>query len=326
MHSTLVLLASTATLTLGPAEARAENGALEPILDLAWSAPPECPDGAHVKARVVELVGHTHATRTLSARGDVTKSPDGARYRLALAVGRAPVTDRSMDDADCGRLAEAAALILALDVDAAARELEQPPIATAEHPDAALSRPARASPRPGKHTAKQKAITVDVGARALLDEGSLPRATAGIAVVATVARGSVAFDAHAAAYEQRFTGGPREGAGGAYVDLATAGVRGCMRRLSETTGVYACAGGELGRIGTRGVGIAQPSTSAALWGAASLSIEARPFQDRMVSPVFGLFVGHPLAAPDVVIVGFGTLFEPPIFFFRAQLGLQVRVF
>jgi hypothetical protein len=36
--------------------------------------------------------------------------------------------------------------------------------------------------------------------------------------------------------------------------------------------------------------------------------------------------GHPLSAPDVVIRGFGTVFEPPALFFRTHLGLQVRFF
>ena len=229
---------------------------------------------------------------------------------------------------------EAAALILALDVDAAARELEQS--STREEPAADETSetppppPARTTRRPPQieraPRSKPRAVSLSAGMRALLDNGSLPRTTGGIGLVAGVARGSVGVDLHASVYERQFTGGPREGTGGAYVDLAAAGVQACLQSVLERTGLRACAGGELGRMGTRGIGIARPGASAALWGAATLSFEARPLQDRVVAPVVGVTFGHPLSAPDVVIRGFGTVFEPPVLFFRTYLRLRVRFF
>ncbi len=334
MRSTLVLLAASSVLAIAPAEARAEDGAPEPILDLEWNAPPECPGRAQVTARVEELVGHTHAPRTLPARGDITTSPEGPRYRLGLVVGRAPASDRTMSDADCARLAEAAALILALDVDAAARELEHSPSREESAVDEASERTPPAPPRSTRRPpqgeraplTRRDAVSLSAGLRALLDDGSLPRTTGGVGIVVGIARGSVGVDLHASAYERQFTGGPREGTGGAYVDLAAAGAHACLQSVLDRTGLRACAGGELGRMGTRGVGIAQPGASAAFWGAATLSFEARPLQERVVAPVIGVTFGHPLSAPDVVIRGFGTLFEPPVLFFRTHVGLRVRFF
>jgi hypothetical protein len=35
-------------------------------------------------------------------------------------------------------------------------------------------------------------------------------------------------------------------------------------------------------------------------------------------------VGHPISAPSVVIERFGTVFEPPLAFFRGFLGLEAQ--
>jgi len=333
-RAALPLLASQGIAVLAAADAHAQPITMEPILELDWRAPPECPDGTHVKARVEELVGRSHAARALPARGRVSTSSEGPRYRLDLVVGTAPPDERTMADPDCARLAEAAALILALDIDAAAHEHEAPARTTPEPPELAPAertperrpRPRPPPPPPPSRPATPERISLDLGARAVFDDGSLPKTTAGVAVVAGIASGSFALDIRGAAYKGRFTGGPRDGAGGAYVDLVAAGLDACMQRRIETTGVRACAGGELGRMETRGVGIAQPGSSAALWGAALISVEARPFQHGVVSPVVGLAVGHPFSAPNVVIRGFGTVFEPPVLFFRTYLGLQVHFF
>ena len=331
MRTTLVLLVSSAELLLVTREARAHDGA-QPMLELDWSAPSECPDGAHVKARVEALVGaDVHATRPLQARGQVTEAADASGYRLMLVVRRA-AAERTMADADCARLAEAAALILALDIeeiaqaDAPTEPLPPvpPDVPTRTSEAAAPRRPPRTAMTPAPPARER--LSLSAGARVVLDHGSLPRTTGGLAVVAGAAHGRATVEQHAARIARQLAGGPPGGCRPADGDLATAGARACLRHLVETTAVRACAGAELGRMGTRGIGIAQPGSSAALWGAASLTFEARPFQLRPVSPVIGMTVGHPFTAPDALILGFGTVFEPPIVYLRTHLGLELRFF
>src|SRR4051812_12285031 len=93
----------------------------EPMLELHWSAPAECPDRERVVARVEELVGRMpEGKHTLVATGAVTKAP---RYTLSLTIGDAPA--RVMSGDDCDKLADAAALVIALDIDPDA--LSRPP-------------------------------------------------------------------------------------------------------------------------------------------------------------------------------------------------------
>lgn len=340
-HAGLLLLGLLAAGAIVMAPAPAEASTPVPVLALDWSAPAECPDGAHVKDRVEQLIGRSVGDRTLTATGRMSRSGSttGARYRLELLVGDelSGPAERRMAGADCARMAEAAALILALDIDpdAFAHVHAEPPSKPAEIvSDAPSSAPRQPVAPAGAAANEQKAprptrpsqIAIDVGARIVFDHGSLPKPTAGLGVVATIARGSLSFDLGATAYQPRFAGGPRGGSGGAYVDLVTASARGCLRTTDEPVAVGACLGGELGREGTRGAGIEQPGTSGALWGALLVALEARAWPKGSVSPTAGVTIGHAFAAPDVVIQGFGPLFEPPVAFFRLHLGLDVRLF
>lgn len=348
-----VLLPAVATIAIaGFARAQSSAAPSVPILALDWSAPPECPDAAHVKARVEQLVGHTHGDKTLTAEGRMTAS--NARYRVELRIGAGAPSRRTMTGSDCARLAEAAALIFALDIDpdALARattaqvEPEKAPAPGPRRPDGdggdasdtlrerAPEKPdALVDPRRDRHAGPRhhgegpgEPVEIGVAARLLFDQGSLPQATLGLGAAVEIARGAFFFDLGPSIYQRQFVGGPRSGSGGAYVELMTLNARGCTRHAAAPFQVRACLGGELGREGTRGVGIADPTASSALWGALSIGLEARAWERSRLSPSFGVGVGHPLVAPDVVIHGFGTLFEPPILFVRAHLGLEVRLF
>ncbi len=324
-----------------PARAqRAETA--PPLLDLTWSAPAECPDRAQVVAHVEALVGERRAGQhALSARGRIIAGTS-ARYRLELLVdpsgSNAATPPRTMAGDDCAKLADAAALVLALDIDpdagtprdatSSAPPAEQidpevPLLRTPERaPPLRLPRRPRASPTPVKPRLEGFA-----GVRFLFDSGSLPRPTLGVAAATELVRGAFALDVQAAVYQSQFTiTGPHHGVGGAYVSLATLGALACWGGVAGEVDWRGCAGGELGRDGTTGVSIAHPESSASLWSALSAMVLARVWPERTISPTVGLGATHPLSAPSITIQGFGTVFDPPAVVIRLFLGVEAHFF
>ena len=332
----LLLFAALAIVTL----VRADEGPppdSAPLLELTWSAPDECPDRAQVMAEVAEIVGRRRpGQHPLTATGRVARAGPSPRYTLELSIGDEPGGARTMAGTDCSRLAAAAALILALDIDpeALVREKETAPQVTpAETPEVPPEpppppprrrKPLRASPRPRPVV---PAVEATLGARMLIDAGSLPRETLGGGGVFSLARGPLALELHGMGYGRQFTvNGPRGGTGGAYVDSRDARAPRCGRKLVLGVEWRGCLGGELGRESTLGVSIAQPARSAALWGAFSAGVRARAWPQSRVSPTVGLAFGHPVSAARVSIDGFRTVFEPPKAFIRGFLGIEAAIF
>lgn len=323
------------TLTTHVREASAESNTSAPVLTLDWSAPPECPDESWVHARVDRLVRGSRAAAPLRASGRMTPPHDGPLYRLELLVGdvAASASPRVMEGVDCARLAEAAALILALDIDPDI-DVDAPPDestqAGLEPPVTPPDRPPRAqsvvvAPKRRRIEDAARDFALDFGARVVLDHGSLPRTTLGLQALVGIARGPLSLDLGATIYRTRFVGGPHEGAGGADLSLATFTMRGCVRQRDTTLELRACAGGELGREETRGVAIALPISSAGVWGSVLGAVEGRAWPRRAISPMISVAVGHAFA-PNIVIYGFGTVFDPPPVFVRAYIGLDLRIF
>jgi hypothetical protein len=96
-----------ATLVAPPARAQTS-------IELAWDAPPECPQEPAVRARLNSLVGKpAQARRRLQAVGRIEHV--GKRYRLTLSVReRGSVRERTMNADSCDDLGGAAAVALGL--------------------------------------------------------------------------------------------------------------------------------------------------------------------------------------------------------------------
>jgi hypothetical protein len=346
--SALSTLGTIATSVVAPRSAAAQTQTVdpeplaprEPLLDLAWTAPAGCPDQAHVVAHVQELVGKRRPSQhPLKARGRLTTSNVGPRYRLELFIGSDERSTRTMSGDDCSRLADAAALILALDIDpeALTRVPEpepSPPLAVmppapqpSPPPKPAVGAPASPpAPRPSlAPRVRRDSVDAVLGGRAVLDSGSLPRTTLGLGAAAEITRGPLALDVSVVGYKSQFTvDGPRNGVGGAYVALVAFAAHGCWGGAGRTVDWRGCVGGELGRESTRGVSIARPESSASLWSAVSALLRARVWPERVVSPALGVALVHPVTAPKVGIQGFGTVFEPSALLVRFFLGIEAH--
>jgi hypothetical protein len=104
-----VLALSFALLLVGSPEARFE---------LHWQAPQECPDAAHVNARIGELLASSpSAGPILQADAQVERVDGRYEVELSLHTDADPLGVRTLADADCNELAEGVALIVALAVD-----------------------------------------------------------------------------------------------------------------------------------------------------------------------------------------------------------------
>jgi hypothetical protein len=276
----------------------------------------------------------------------VTKTDEGAtepRYRLELVIVGSEANQRSMTGEHCSHLVDAAALILALDIDpdvlsdgettatpmppaevdhAASRPPPAPPAPPAPPPEEARLETGPRRPEPAPSTTSR--LRLLGGTRLVLDDGSLPRTTLGVAAFVALLRGPLLLEAQATSYNERFTiAGPRAGRGGAYVSLATLEAHACYRRLLLDVDWRACVTAELGLESTTGVSVTKPESASGFWSAAGLMFGVRALPRSRVSPTAGLVLVHPISAPPVFIEGFGTVFEPRAVVVRCFLGLDV---
>lgn len=313
-------------------------------LALEWAAPASCPGRDDVLARVDELLESSPTPhRQVSARGVVTESASKPRYRLELVVVGNDASRRSLSGEDCSHLVDAAALILALDIDPEAltrRENEPTPHdAGAPTPGSPVSTVGDASvdaaPRPPlvaaapttKPATERTRVELSTGARVVLDVGSLPRTTGGIGGALAMSYRHFVLELAGTAYERRFTvDGPREGRAGAWVGLVAGSAHGCYRRTVLEVDWRACVGGELGRESTTGVNLLRTSEVSGLWSAASAMLLARALPRSAVTPVAGFSVVVPIGSPPVLVDNFGTLFDPSAVVLRFMLGLDANFF
>lgn len=85
---------------------------------IAWEAPEECPDVAHVRARIAEQLGGVEV-EAARVRARVS-APDrsGAAWRLRIAIG--DEGERQLEAQSCAALADAAVVMVAISLNASA--------------------------------------------------------------------------------------------------------------------------------------------------------------------------------------------------------------
>lgn len=118
----MALLSLPLVLALAPADA----------VTLKWDGPPDCADTSEVHARVRELLGD-HASSALAAEAVVR--PLGSGYRLSLVVHRDQERiTREVEAKTCAEIIGAAALIMAVAVNAESSSLAPRPAEPAADP------------------------------------------------------------------------------------------------------------------------------------------------------------------------------------------------
>jgi hypothetical protein len=273
-----LLLALHGGATLVTSSAHADSRA-EP--ERAWlddaPVPTECPTQAQLVQRVESHLGRSlrEADPELRLSARYERTPEG--YRLTLRTARAgndALSDRGTREfsgAQCGDLAEAGALLIALSID----PLAVPGAGQPTRPDDQTDAPAPAATEtPARADQPERAVRGALRAAGLLDVGYLPRAGAGAELGASVSLRRSRLE---------LTGlwlpsvrSARAADDRARVRVALWAVRAsyCQRVLGQRSALSGCAGLELGRASGDGVDLAAAQNKSFAWVAGWLALRA----------------------------------------------------
>ncbi len=241
-----------------------------------WRAPPECPDAAAFEARVGALLGDVAGD---GARAVVTVEPDpegGFVAQVRCSAG-GDETIREVRGPMCESVADAAALVLAVQIDAlaveaaTAREPPSLPPPPPREPDRVAPptprRPSTPTPATPPPRARRLRGAVIVGGGGSLRQvpGSSPALAIGGALL--VRRARVELDATWVLGRTAGLPAPDSNAG-ARVGLVAASLRAGFVPSVRTVEFPLLAGLEVGDMTARGVGVTNPRRRHGAWVAA----------------------------------------------------------
>ncbi|HKY34691.1 MAG TPA: hypothetical protein VJN18_02025 [Polyangiaceae bacterium] len=301
-----------------------------------YSAPDACPDDAQLVASVERFLGQPlreAREQELAASVMVQGSSGAFAAKLTFTSGRG-TEERFVEDADCAKLADAAALLVALAIDpervhaqqaaadAPATEPEVPP--TARVVEAAPSPPAPSQPCPTHTSAKavpERHVVAQLGG--FVGVGVMPNVAAGL---------GVDFGARFGRWQVELVGnywlgGSADAVGPASIDLslATAGLRAC-RVLPDTSWSFlGCVQSDLGDMAGSGQEVDAAHTQHAVF--ADVGALAMAHYSRLEpAPWAGLGVFWVVARPPFGLSSQGTpseAFRPARVAMLGYLGVAV---
>ncbi|MBN9159523.1 MAG: hypothetical protein BGO98_18325 [Myxococcales bacterium 68-20] len=291
-----------------------------------WVVPAECPTEQEVVAHVTSLAGETLAAQPLRVRAHVARLDEGREgepphFRLELRVGSESAPPRVLESDTCGYLADAAAFIVALDLQSYADvEATVPPPPPAPPPPPVAPTKPRRTRRVSVPRAPKPEIHGGLGADLRIDHASLPALGGGGSVFGFVEYQSVRADLGAALWPPRHAMVP---GGGASITLRAVDLRACWSPFSWGG---ACARAEVGALRAAGIAIAQPATSDGLWLAGLVGLTAQPIAWGPLRVRMTAELGAPLRYPTVTIEELGRVFRPGTPIVRLGMGLEAVLF
>jgi hypothetical protein len=325
-------------LTATPGFARAD-----PELSLRWQTAPGCPELGTIRAKVERLLGRpltSDAPSTLEASGTVLPAGDGYKLELRTRSTAAGDGSRILRAAECGALADAAALVLALAIDperVAALDAET----NTEKSDPAADPPlsedtgAESGPDPTDRDAGGAAASETSGARAPIksqlgagvglsvDMGTLPRPAPGPTAWVFVEMGRLRLDVTGSLFPPRSTGGSL----GADVGLFTVAAQGCARAMGNSLSLWPCVAFEAGRItGKGGKQLDESKAGHRVWLAPLVGLRGAWQALGWLTMNAELQAGFPLTRPTFVVSAGDTpndVHRPNPFIGRLVLGAEV---
>jgi hypothetical protein len=309
--------------------------------------PSECADTGELAFRVERSLGAPLASAApLSFEVLVWRGASAyvARIRMTNGSSAAGAKERVLNATDCGRLADAVSVAIALALGEAG---EQAPDATSRAdapetpaaPSAAAAAPA-VSPAPdpsavddgtsdGREAEPATAWVPALSAWLIGDAGSLPEPGLGAALGAELAWGRITLRALGTLlFEQHATlGSAPAPAPGADLDLLAGSLLACTSPFAGARGelaALACLGLEIGRLAGVGTDVAEPRRGSALWAAPRIDLEALwsvPGSALRLSAA--LTAAAPLNRDEFALTGIGTVHQPPSIVGRLSVGVGV---
>lgn len=299
----------------------------EPLLSLSWRSPDECPNERWASQQISQQLGRDLATESSAPfRAEVQIARVADLYRLTLRTSRGDSHgERTLEDAQCQPLSEAAALMIALAIDA---DVGQAPVTPAPEvgvlPAKDGETPPGLKPEQNAPTKAEEPLGARVRVSALGELGFLPEPSLGPELAVGVHRGPWGLELSGFWLPERKSQGNERVA----VSLWAASVRGCLEHATYRFRLAGCLGGELGRVSADGQGLSENLRKRALFVAANAPLRARV---RMVGPVWlALDVG--LAVPilrqrfvtrDTAGDNQRVLHTPRLLTARASLGAEL---
>jgi hypothetical protein len=295
--------------------------------EIRWSAPPECPGEAELRANVRRRRARAQAGAAAPAgvSAEVTRDPTGAgpyRLRLTITDRRGGVRERRIEGETCADVADAAAVVVALASD---DELSDRGPAPAPAPARPIDVPqAGGSAEPPPLPERSVPAVWAVAALGGVDVRSLPAPAPGFGLGVLLALGANRFELGATAWLPERANLASQPSAGGEVALYAAAVRYCRSLTRGVLDLAPCAGVEAGAMVGSGVGVQTAGTAVGPWLAPELGL------GLTVHPIprFGLSLeldGLGVLLRDrFLITRGGQVFEPPPLTARAVVGLDVR--
>jgi hypothetical protein len=314
--------------------------AAEPVkrVTLRYSAPEACPDDAQLIATVEGFLGQQlRETREqeLSASVNVVGGGNGFAAKLTFTSPRG-TDERFVEDAECGKLTEAVAMLVAIAIDpervhANQAAAEAPAPAAEPAPPAAERRPEPAPPAPATPCPPPPPLPKPperyafAGISAFAGTGILPGISPGISADLGARFGSF----RAAVVGSYWLGATAERASDAPISidlsLSTAGVRLCGERPTGSWLLLGCAQGDLGQMSGSGQNVDDARTQQALFGSLQALAFAQ-YSEWQPAPQLGFGLSWNLARPPFGISRQNVpteTFRPSQLAFLAYLGVAV---
>ena len=329
-----VWIAAGVWVAVWPALARAEAGTVE----IAWSAPADCPTRPDVETSIRDLLGRPPRLsdgRNLQVKARAERRHDRGwsgtiETRLGTTTGSRTIATES-----CRAVAGATALIVALMIDPEAVAARGSPPATPSPPpdpsrviratraatDTAVSR-VPPPPRPGL------APRLSLGPTLGVDMGTLPRPTygAGARVGIKVGRSALELGVLASASARGTIAGTAPPAGGSF-HFWSASLSACPAFAVRRFDLGACAEIEAVEVKGTGFGVTARYENDARWLALGAGAIARlrisphvaiPFRVGVVAPL-----GHPTFVLKGVTEGQGQIYSPSRVAVRGLLAVDI---
>jgi hypothetical protein len=277
-------------------------------LDLDWSAPAECPDGAAVSAEVLRLTGTAPGSRHLKARAAIRPVATGWELSLATELDGMP-GERTLSAISCKSLADAAALMLALIL----------------NPDLVLKAPPPPVEQPpATPPAKRRwpAVRWRAGGYGGIQSGAIDQLSSSFALSLTIAFGPFSLRLMPSFTPPQDVFIPnREPKVGGRLWLGGAAALGCWEPALGPFTLSPCLGVDVSRLHGGGLGVLKPSDAAIYWTSAELGgFVGLPVGNRILIEVGGVGL-LPFSRPKFYLDEIGEVSRPARFGWRAMGGL-----
>jgi hypothetical protein len=314
-------LAATLCFLAGPA------GTVPPAddlpLDLSWMAPASCPDADHERSEIRRRVGLLDPSRQsarISAEVEIRASTTDL-FQLSLRTRIGDTSgERDLAGQDCGELADAAALVLALLINPHAALDPSPPSPVAAPPPPISVAP-QSVPADAEYAGRAR---LAFGIEVVLAGGVLPGLAEGLAGRGFFQHGSFVLAARAGGFLPQDKSAALLPGARASFHLLEAALAVCARTSpGRRFGTMVCLGGAALRLHGESSGVSTPGQATAYWPEALVEVSgqlrlARRLRLRIAGEAHGLG-----SRPDFAILGLGGVYRPATASLRGALGVDM---